>query len=95
MAIIADLIPPAVLTGFVREMPGPANYNLNQVLPDRQIGDIEAAIDVVLRTNRAATFRAYDAETPIGKRDAFQRSRVQLPPLGQKTVMGEQERLLL
>lgn len=93
--IIADLIPPAVLTGFVREMPGPANYNLNQVLPDRQIGDIEAAIDVVLRTNRAASYRTYDAETPIGKRDGFQRSRVQLPPLGQKTVMGEQERLLL
>jgi hypothetical protein len=93
--IIADLIQPAVLTGFVREMPGPATYNLNQVLPDRQIGDIEAAIDVVLRTNRAASFRAYDAETPIGKRDQFQRSRVQLPPLGVKTVMGEQERLLL
>ena len=93
--IIADLIPPAVLTGYVREMPGPATYTLNQALPDRQIGDIEAAIDVVLRTNRAATFRAYDAETPVGKRDGFQRSRVQLPPLGQKTVMGEQERLML
>lgn len=93
--IINDLIPPAVLTGFVREMPGPATYNLNEVLPDRQIGDIEAAIDVVLRTNRAATFRAYDAETAIGKRDQFQRGRVQLPPLGQKTVLSEHDRLLL
>lgn len=95
MAILNDLIPPAVLTGFVREVPGPATWDLNMVLPDRQIGDIEAAIDVVTRTNRAATFRAYDAETPIGVRDAFQRSTVQLPPLGQKTVMTERDRLLL
>lgn len=95
MPILNDLIPPAVLTGFVREVPGPATWNLNQVLPDRQIGDIEAAIDVVTRTNRAATFRAYDAETPIGKRDAFQRSTVELPPLGQKTVLTERDRLLL
>jgi len=95
MPILNDLIPPAVLTGFVREVPGPATWNLNEVLPDRQVGDIEAAIDVVTRTNRAATFRAYDAETPIGVRDAFQRSTVELPPLGQKTVMTERDRLLL
>jgi hypothetical protein len=95
MAIIADLIPPAVLTGYIREMPGPVDYRLNQVLPDQEIGDIEAAIDVLLRTNRAAKFRSYDAETPIGQRDGFQRSRVMLPPVGQKTLVGEQERLLL
>ena len=95
MPILNDLIPPEVLTGFVREVPGPATWNLNEVLPDRQIGDIEAAIDVVTRTNRAATFRAYDAETPIGVRDAFSRNTVELPPLGQKTLMTERDRLLL
>lgn len=93
--IVNDLIVPSVLTGFVRELPGPMTWNLNEVLPDREIGDIQAAIDVVIQTNRAATFRNYDSETPIGVRDQFQRTVVDLPPLGQKTVLGEQERLLL
>lgn len=93
--IIDDYIPPAVLTGFVREVPGPANLTLNQFLPDRPIGDIEAAIDSATRTNRAAKFRSYDAETPVGRRDQFRRSRVMLPALGQKTVIGEYERLTL
>jgi hypothetical protein len=93
--ILYDLVQPAVLTGFVRELPVPTQIGLNRYLPDRQINDIEALIDQVTRTNRAAKFRAFDAETPIGKRDTFQRSRVKLPPLGQKTVIGEYERLQL
>lgn len=95
MAIVDDFIEPAVLTGFVREVPTPAALVLNQILPDQQINDIEAAMDQVTRTNRAAQFRAWDSETPIGQRDTFQRSKVKLPPLGQKTVIGEQERLML
>ena len=95
MPIINDIVQPAALTAFVREVPSPAAYVLNQFLPDRQVPDIEAAIDSVTRTNRAAKFRAYDAETPIGQRDPLERKRVQLPPLGQKTVLGEYERLAL
>lgn len=93
--IVDDFIEPAVLTGFVREVPSPYALTLNQWLPDRQIGDIEAAIDQVTRTNRAAKFRAWDTETPIGQRDTFQRSKVKLPPLGIKLPIGEYERLLL
>lgn len=95
MALNFDLIEPGVLTGFVRELPVPANYTLNNWLRDRNIGDIEAAFQTAFKRNRAAMFRAYDAETPIGERDNFQRSRVSLPPLGQKTVVGEEERLKL
>ncbi len=90
-----DYLDPAVLTGYIREVPTPANWFLNRFLPDRQLGDIEAAWDQLTRTNRAAKFRAYDAETPIGQRDVFERRRVSLPPLGQKTVIGEHERLML
>lgn len=90
-----DLVDPAHLTGFVREVPTPANYTLNRWLPDRLIGDIEAVWDMMERTNRAAMFRSYDAETPIGRRDTFERRRTALPPLGQKTVIGEEERLKL
>jgi hypothetical protein len=93
--IVDDFIEPAVLTGFVREVPSPYALTLNTFLPDRNIGDIEAAIDQVTRTNRAAKFRSWDTETPIGQRDTFQRSRVKLPPLGIKLPIGEYERLLL
>ncbi len=93
--IVDDFIEPAVLTGYVREVPSPYNLMLSEFLPDRNIGDIEAAIDQVTRTNRAAQFRAWDTETPIGQRDRFQRSKVKLPPLGQKLPIGEQERLML
>ena len=95
MPIVDDYIEPSVLTGYVREVPTPYALLLNNYLPDRQIGDIEAAIDQVTRTNRAAQFRAWDTETPISTRDRFQRSRVKLPALGVKLVIGEYERLML
>lgn len=95
MTITFDLVEPAVLTGFVRTVPTPANWTLNQFLPDVTIADIDAVWDELIPTNRAAKFRAYDAETSIGKRDATQRKRISLPPLGQKTVIGEEERLKL
>ncbi len=95
MTILYDLVDPAELTGYVRELPVPAEIGLNRYLPDREIDDIEAIIDRVSRTNRAAKFRAWDAETPVGKRDSFSRDRVGLPPLGQKTMIGEFERLQL
>lgn len=93
--ILNDLVPGGALTAFTREVPSPANYILNQFLPDRQVQDIEAAIDSVTRTNRAASFRSYDAETVIGQRDSVSRRKVMLPPVGQKTVIGELERLQL
>jgi hypothetical protein len=93
--IVDDFIEPAVLTGFVREVPSPYALILNQFLPDRQINDIEAALDQVTRTNRAAKFRSWDAEVAVGQRDTFQRSRVKIPPVGLKLPIGEYERLML
>ena len=93
--ILNDLVPGGALTAFVREVPTPATYILNQFLPDFAVQDIEATIDSVTRRNRAAEFRSYDAETVIGQRDGFSRRKVMLPPVGQKTVIGELERLQL
>lgn len=93
--IVDDYIEPAVLTGFVRNVPSPYALALNQYLPDRQIGDIEVAIDQVTRTNRAASFRAWDTEVPVSKRDSFRRDKVAIPPLGVKLPIGEYERLML
>jgi hypothetical protein len=93
--IIDDYVDPIVLTGFVREVPQPSQLALAQFLPDRNIGNVEAAIDQVTRTNRAAQFRAFDAEVPVGQRDSFQRSKIKLPPLGEKLPVAEQETLML
>jgi len=95
MAIDFDLVQPAELTGFVRNLPGPATYTLNQFLNDDNIYDIDAAFNTLYRTNRAAKFRAWDAETRIGKRNVFEQKRVSLPPIGQKLVLGEEQRLRL
>lgn len=95
MAFNLDIVDPVNLTGFVREVPGPATFTLNQFLPDVFIEDIDVAWDILTRTNRTATFRSYDAETPITSRDSFERRRVSLPPLGVKSVVGELERLRL
>lgn len=95
MAISSDFVTPAELTGFVRNVPTPAAIGLSKYLPDRQVNDIEALITSVTRTNRTAQFRAYDTETPIGSRDSWSRKAIGLPPLGQKTVITEEERIRL
>jgi hypothetical protein len=93
LTIIDDYIPAAELTAYVREVPGPNNLFLENFLPDRFFPDIRIAIRESQRTNRAATYRNWDAETRIGKRDTFRSSEVRLAPLGQKLPVGEQETL--
>lgn len=95
MAFNFDFIDPVQLTGFVREVPQPSTMALSTFLPDTYIGDMDVAWDIVNKTNRAAMFRAYDAETPITQRDNFERRRVAMPPISVKTVVGELERLRL
>ncbi len=93
--ILDDYVDPIELTGFVREVPTPSQLMLATFLPDRLIGNVEAAIDQISRTNRAAQFRSWDAEVPVGQRDSFQRSKIRLPPLGEKLPVAEQETLML
>lgn len=95
MAQIIDLVPPPALTAYVREVPSPTAWILNRFLPDVLVPDIEAGIDRTIKRNRAAAFRTYDAESPIGARSPFERSRVTLPPISEKIPLGEHERLQL
>lgn len=90
-----EYIDPVQLTSYVREVPGPAQYNLNQYLPDVYIADVEAAWDIINRTNRAATFRTWDAEMKFGRRDSHEKRRVGLPPIGEKNLIGEWDRIQL
>jgi hypothetical protein len=93
LTIIDDFVPAAELTAYVREVPGPNNLFLENFLPDRFFPDIRIAMRETQRTNRAATYRNWDAETRIGRRDTFRSSEVRLAPLGQKLPVGEQETL--
>ena len=69
-------------------------FTLNRFLPDNPIDDLEyrftrggeGLID-------AATFRTYDAESPIGSRPGFSRISGELPPLSRKIRLGEYDRL--
>jgi hypothetical protein len=97
MLLNADYIEPVELTGYVRDFVAdlPDNqFQLARWLPRRQIDDLE------YRFTRggeglieAATFRAYDAESPIGNRPGLTRVSGELPPISRKIRLGEYDRL--
>lgn len=97
MYLNADYIAPADLTGYVREALGDMQRNqfgLARFLPNRDIDDLD------YRFTRggeglveAATFRTYDAESPIGSRPGATRVTGELPPISRKIRFGEYDRL--
>src|SRR5687767_422463 len=89
-----DLIDPRVITAFVRALPEDPQYTLNGVLPDREIDDIQFAIDDITSINRAAHFRAYDAPVEIGKGPSMVRTEGEIPAIGEGYLVGEYARLL-
>lgn len=95
MQIDYQYIAPATLTGYARAVPDPTVHVLKRFLPDRPVDSIEVLMDKLTRSNRAARFRTWDAETPIGKRPVSEERRVKLPPIGEKRVLGEWETMQL
>lgn len=94
--LVTDLTDLAILTGAVREIDPPVDYTLNGLLPDDTIADVEYSTRKSTVTRGEAEFRAYDAETPIGRRRAtVTTGRQLLPPLGTKFLIGEFERIML
>lgn len=97
MLLNADYIEPVELTGYAREAAAnlPDNqFSLARWFPNRPIDDLE------YRFTRggeglieAATFRAYDAESPIGSRPGLTRVSGELPPISRKIRLGEYDRL--
>jgi hypothetical protein len=97
MLLNQDYITPAELTGYVREALADQEQNrftLSRWLPSRNVDDLmyrftrggDGLID-------AATFRAYDAESPIGSRPGVTRVTGELPPISRKIRLGEYDRL--
>ena len=97
MYLFTDYFTPAQLTGYVRSALAdlPVNqFSLRRWLPTRLVPDLE------YRYNKgsggltpAGQYRAYDAESPIGKRKGFERRSGSLPPLSEKIRLGEYDRL--
>lgn len=95
MPDLQDLVDPAELIDVVRQLDFP-RFQLGALFPD----DIRNAIDYsyisgAAETVRAAPYRAYDAEAPIGSRPGLQRTVGALPPISQKIILTEGDRLML
>jgi hypothetical protein len=93
--VIDDIVTPAELTGYVREVPAPRNLLLERFLPVRLERNIKARITQIKATNRAAKFRNWDTPAPQGRRDSFSSRELRFPPISQKLSVGEQEELEL
>lgn len=99
MDLVRDLITPAELTGYARAALADLPINqpsLARFLPDQNVDGLQYAFSQgggALRD--VATFRAFDAETPLGRREGFSEVRGQLPPLGRKIRLSEYDQLTL
>lgn len=92
---IWDIVPPLDATAYARDLlPNEGPNSLNTLLPDRSIVGIESVTARTATTRTTATFRSYNAETPIGRRPVtVTTTTTKLPPIGQKLLITEWERL--
>lgn len=96
MALVYDLVDPAELQGFVRSIVQTEFTLLNSVMPTRAVDDLEYRFTKGdLSDMDVATYRAFDAEAPLGTRPGLSRMSGELPPISKKMRLGEEQRLRL
>lgn len=97
MALVTDIIQPAELVGFVRELdPATYGFTLNQYLPDVNRLVTQYSFSRSDRTRQPiAGYRAFDTESSIASRPGFARVSGEIPPMSQKMQLGEELRLRL
>ena len=97
MELTTEYATPAELTGFGREALADREANrpsLARWLPYRAIPDLQFKFTKgASELTQAAAYRAYDAETRIGKRPGLQAVTGELPPLGEKLRLTEYQQL--
>jgi hypothetical protein len=97
MFLNTDYITPAELTGYVRAASGDLPINQTMLaawLPNRLVDDLQYRYTRGGEAlTQAATYRAYDAESPIGSRPGLTRVTGELPPISRKIRLGEYDRL--
>jgi len=96
---IWDAIDPAELTGYVRAALADQDRNrfaLSRFLPSRPVSDLHYRFNAGgTGLAEAATFRTFDAESPIGSRPNTVRVMGELPPISRKVRLGEYDSLRL
>lgn len=94
MKLWTDLINPADLTGYAREIAESYDASaLSALLPATTVDDVVFSWDVDTLDSLVAEYRAFDAETSIGDSVSLERKTAELAPLGRKVRFGEYERL--
>ncbi|MGH8878165.1 MAG: major capsid protein [Stackebrandtia sp.] len=97
MLLNVDYYQPAELTGYARSSLADEEVNrfqLTQWLPSRAIDDLDYRFTKGGEgLTEAASFRSYDAESPVGSRPGVSRVTGELPPISRKIRLGEYDRL--
>jgi len=97
MLLNEDYIYPAELTGYVRnalEDYAVNQFSLAQWLPNKMIDDLDyRLLSGGTGLADAASFRSFDAESPIGRHQQLSVMRGELPPMSEKQRCGEYDRL--
>lgn len=90
-------VDPADLIAYARQVPEDEDFLLTrEILPNTQVQNVKWRIKERTRYRAVAKFRAYDTETPFGRREVSTKvTEGFLPPLGQKLAIGELEQILL
>ncbi len=97
MFLNTDYVDPQTLTGYARA--ALADFDANQFklsrwLPNRPVNDLEYRfVKGGEGLIEAATFRAWDTESPIGKRPGLTRVSGELAPISKKIPLAEYARL--
>lgn len=90
MTNILELVSPAALTGFAREIPEPVENPLTSVLPNVTVQGVKSKTVRRVHKSSTAMFRSFDAEAPIGRRpDSIVVSELSLLPISEKLPISE------
>jgi len=94
--LLANVDPEDILA-FARAVPEPSDFLLTrEIVPNRTINSVRWRSRKSTRFQGTAQFRAYDTETPLGRREiSHSFTEGMLPPVGQKLFVGELETILL
>lgn len=97
MLDLLNNINPADIIAFARAVPTPDDHLLTrEIVPNTEINNVKYRIRRSSRYTGTAQFRAYDTETPFGRREVEHTvTEGMLPPVGQKLRVGELETILL
>lgn len=90
----SSLVDPVDLTGYVRDQVLANPHRLEAILPTREVTDLDFELTRGSTTRgNVAKFRAFDTESPIGKRQPISKISGSLPPISQKIPLGEEATL--